>query len=165
MDHIFEKFGCATPTTPKVVQSHDFIEKIMSKRALIFKKCLHLYENHHSLQAIATELGVSKSVVRTTLLQEGIELRGHSYKALKQSRRKQTMSDRTAPYGYCLIQGKRVEDPREQVILRLILKWSSEGLSHCGIANRLNNKNFKPRKAAKWSQPTIGFIIKRHQKK
>jgi len=138
---------------------------MLSKRALIFEKCLLLYENNHSLQAIATELGISKSVVRTTLLQEGVELRGHSYKTLKQSRRKQTMSDRTAPYGYCLIQGKRVEDPREQVILKLILKWSSEGVSHCGIAKRLNDKRFKPRKADKWSQPTIGFIIKRHQKK
>lgn len=75
------------------------------------------------------------------------------------------MSDKTASYGYCLIQGKRIEDPKEQVILKLILKWATEGKSHCSIANKLNEKKLKPRKAAKWSQPTIGFIIKRHQKK
>lgn len=94
-----------------------------------------------------------------------MELKAHSYGQFKRSAKTKVMSEKTAPYGYCLVQGKRVEDPKEQVILKLILKWATEGKSHCAIANTLNEKKLKPRKATKWSQPTIGFIIKRHQKK
>jgi len=57
----------------------------------------------------------------------------------------------------------RLVNPREQVTLQLIIKWLKEGLSHCAITKSLNKKNIKPRKAKEWSQPTVGFIIKRRQ--
>jgi hypothetical protein len=62
-----------------------------------------------------------------------------------------------------LVAGQLQPDPREQVTLQLIIKWWQEGLSHCAITKSLNKKNIKPRKAKEWSQPTVGFIIKRHQ--
>jgi hypothetical protein len=36
-------------------------------------------------------------------------------------------------------------------------------MGHCAIARRLNEQGIKPRKAAQWSQPTVGYIIKRHE--
>jgi hypothetical protein len=71
------------------------------------------------------------------------------------------MSIRTAPYGYCLVNGKREVDPKEASVVRLMMKWREQGMGYCAIARRLNEQNIKPRKAAKWSQPTVGFIIQR----
>jgi hypothetical protein len=61
----------------------------------------------------------------------------------------------SAPYGECLDNGKRVEDPKEAAVIQLIMEWWRAGLSHCAIARR----------AEKWSQPTVGFIIKRQKGK
>jgi hypothetical protein len=42
-----------------------------------------------------------------------------------------------------------------------MMKWREQGMGFCAIARRLNEQNIKPRKAAQWSQPTVGFIIQR----
>jgi hypothetical protein len=75
------------------------------------------------------------------------------------------MSVRNAPYGYCLVGGKLLEDPREMAVVQLMLKWWGEGMSLGAIARRLNSQRIKPRKATSWSQPTVGFIIQRQPKK
>lgn len=118
-----------------------------------------------SLKAISIELGLAKSAVRKHLIDSGLELRAHSYAQIKRASKARKMSERTAPYGYCLIQGKRVEDPQEQHILKIIMKWADQGMSHSAIARKLDDHKLNPRKASKWSQPTVGFIIKRHQEK
>jgi hypothetical protein len=63
-----------------------------------------------------------------------------------------------------LVDGQLREHPKEMAVVRQILKWSQQGLSHGAIARRLNDQKVKPRKAAQWSQPTVGFIIKRQTK-
>jgi len=92
-----------------------------------------------------------------------VELRSHSNNQLTSKKKPKQKSIKTAPYGWCLVDGLLHNDPREQSILNLILKWAAQGLSHCAIARRLNEQKHKPRHAEKWSQPTVGFIIKRHQ--
>jgi hypothetical protein len=114
---------------------------------------------------VAGELRISKTAVRDHLKESGVPLRSHSNVQVSHSKTGRTRSIKTAPYGHCLVSGKLVEDPREQAILKVILNWWSQGMSHCAIAKELNRQNKKPRKAMKWSQPTIGFIIKRHQEK
>lgn len=92
-----------------------------------------------------------------------MELRSHFNGQLNLNKKPKQKSIKTAPYGWCLVDGKLHKDPREQSTLKLILKWAKQGQSHCAIARRLNEQNLKPRHATKWSQPTVGFIIKRHQ--
>ena len=115
------------------------------------------------MHSIARELNVPKTTVRQTLLGGGVVLRPHSKRQLRSSAVPSRISIRTAPYGSCLVDGQLVEDPKEASVLRLILKLWRQGMSHCAIARRLNDQRIKPRKAAQWSQPTVGFIIKRHE--
>lgn len=42
------------------------------------KNLTRLYEQNDSLQAIVTELGISKSAVRQSLIYGGMELKAHS---------------------------------------------------------------------------------------
>lgn len=71
------------------------------------------------------------------------------------------MSIRNAPYGYCLVNGALLEDPREMAVVALMVKWWTQGMSYGAIARKLNSQKIKPRKAAAWSQPTVGFILQR----
>jgi len=46
-------------------------------------------------------------------------------------------------------------------VVAQMLKWWKQGMSYGAIARKLNAQKIKPRKAAAWSQPTVGFIIQR----
>lgn len=122
-----------------------------------------LYQKGSSTKAISRDLGICKTSVRGQLIAAGVPLRTHSNDQLHAKKNKRAKSIKTAPYGYCLVDGMLHKEPREQSILSLILKWADRGFSHCGIARKLNEQNLKPRHAEKWSQPTVGLIIKRHQ--
>ncbi len=145
------------------MQPHDIINISHLVKQAISQKASELYEKGHSTRAIATELGICKTSVKNRLEEAGMELRSHSNGQLKDKKKPKNKSIKTAPYGWCLVDGMLHKDPREQSTLKLILKWAKQGQSHCSIARRLNEQNLKPRHATKWSQPTVGFIIKRHQ--
>jgi len=157
--------GCPTPTISEQVQLSEFIEITFVSKVAISEKIVKFYENGVSLQGIGREVGLSKNGVRGHLLRCGIPLRAHSNDQLKTQSHSRVKSIRTAPYGYCVVNGQLLEDPKEQNVLKLILKWWEQGLSHCAIARKLNSQKLRPRIAKTWSQPTISFIIKRHGKK
>ena len=145
------------------MQPHDIVDISHLLKLGISKKAGELYEKGYSTQAIARQFNISRTSVRNRLSEVKVELRSHSNKQLTSKKKPKQKSIKTAPYGWCLVDGLLHKDPREQSILKLILKWAAQGLSHCAIARRLNEQKHKPRHAEKWSQPTVGFIIKRHQ--
>ncbi len=150
-------------TTYEPSQAHDTIHISSLTTQGISQNSVQMYAEGSSIQAIASELRLSKGAIRNHLLKAGVPLRTHSNDQLHDQVYPRKRSIKTAPYGYCLVAGQLHPDPREQVTLQLIIKWWQEGLSHCAITKSLNKKNIKPRKAKEWSQPTVGFIIKRHQ--
>jgi len=150
-------------TTYEPAQAHDSIHVSLLTKGGITEKSVQLYAEGLSIQAIATKLRLTKGAIRNHLLKAGVALRAHSNDQLHDQVYPRKRSIKTAPYGYCLVAGQLYPDPREQVVLQLIIKWWQEGFSHCAITKSLNKKNIKPRKAKEWSQPTVGFIIKRHQ--
>lgn len=88
-------------------------------------------------------------------------LRAHSNDQLDGPVKAKSIAIKNAPYGFALVNGVLHEDPKERAVVQLIIKWWQQGLSHGAIARKLNDQKIKPRKAARWSQPTVGFIIKR----
>jgi len=157
------KIGCGDEPIYHLRYHHDIIDISYLTKQGISKKAAELYEKGFSTKAISNELGISKTAVNSRLTESGVELRSHSNRQLKSKSNTKKKSIKTAPYGFCLVDGMLHKDPREQSTLKLILKWATQGKSHCEIARKLNEQKLKPRHALKWSQPTVGFIIKRHQ--
>ncbi len=157
------KIGCSSGPIYHPTQAHDLINISHLVKQGISQKASELYEKGHLTRAIATELGICKTAVKNRLVEAGIELRSHSNGQLTNNKKPKQKCIKTAPYGCCLVDGQLHKDPREQSTLKLILNWAIQGQSHCAIARRLNDQNLKPRHATKWSQSTVGFIIKRHQ--
>lgn len=160
---LFIIFGCGNGLIHHHGQPHDIVSISHIVKQAISQKASELYEKGYSTRAISRELGIGKSTVNSRLIEAGVELRGHSNGQLDSKKKPKKKSIKTAPYGWCLVDGMLHKDPREQSTLKLILKLATQGHSHCAIARKLNEQNLKPRHASKWSQPTVGFIIKRHQ--
>lgn len=158
-----EKIGCGRGPINHQVQPHDIIDISLLVKQVVSQKTAELYEKGYSTRAIARQLGIGKTTVNSHLAASNVELRSHSNDQLHNRNKPKTKSVKTAPYGFCLVDGLLHKDPKEQSILKLILKWAKQGQSHCAIARKLNEQKLKPRHAAKWSQPTVGYIIKRHQ--
>lgn len=153
--------GCGLPTTHHQSQVTDKIRISNFTKQAITEKSLNLYSSGASLSAIAKEIGCCKATVREALLKEKVVLRAHSHSQIGANKKSKTMSVRNAPYGYCLVNGVLVEDPREMAVVALMVKWWNQGMSYGAIARKLNSQKVKPRKAAAWSQPTVGFILQR----
>jgi len=159
------KIGCGSPSIYHPTQWHDKIDVFRFSTAGISHKIADLYRSGLSLQAVARQTDRSKTYVRKTLLKHGADLRAHSHDQRTGGAKAKAMAIKNAPYGCCLVNGALLENPKEMAIIHIIIKWWQEGLSHGAIARKLNDQNIKPRKAALWSQPTVGFIIKRQSKK
>jgi hypothetical protein len=65
------------------------------------------------------------------------------------------------PYGYIYFDGKIISDPKEQLVLRKILKLCDCGKNYQDIANELNAKNLVTRFGKKWRRSMVRLIFKR----
>ena len=122
-----------------------------------------LYNSGQSLRSISIKLDIPKTSLRDVLLANGVALRAHARQPYQFTGITKHVSIRNALYGFCLVDGKLVSDPREMKVVQLILDWSQKGMSHGDIARKLNDKKLFPRKAKLWKQPLVSIIIKRHK--
>ena len=157
------KIGCGREPINHLGYPHDIIDISLLVKQVVSQKTAELYEKGYSTRAIARQLGIGKTTVNSHLAASNVKLRSHSNDQIHNKKKPKTRSIKTAPYGFCLVDGLLHKDPKEQSILKLILKWAKLGQSHCAIARKLNEQKLKPRHAAKWSQPTVSYIVKRHQ--
>jgi hypothetical protein len=155
------EIGCGQARISHPTQPHDKIKICGFTKQSISRRAAEMYTSGASLASIAGELGVAKATIRQTLIASGVSLRTHSNSQLNNSPITKKKSIKNAPYGYCLVGGQLFEDPREMAVIQRMLAWWRTGMSFGAITRQLNSQNIKPRKAAQWSQPTVGFIIQR----
>jgi hypothetical protein len=67
------------------------------------------------------------------------------------------------PYGHAYLDGQLLVDPKEQIIVRKILKRHQSGLSGNAIARELNNQKIPSRNGKSWSPSVVREIIKRNK--
>lgn len=67
------------------------------------------------------------------------------------------------PYGYAYLDGQLLIDPKEQIIVRKILKFNQSGLSGNAIARKLNNQKIPSRNGKSWCPSVVREIIKRNK--
>lgn len=101
----------------------------------------------------------------TSVIDDYERLKGsdNTTKALKT---KQLRGERTGGlrYGYKEVNGKLVENEREQEIIKLVLKLRGQRLSYDKIAAYLDENGHETRKGNSWSTGSIQCIINRQEK-
>lgn len=68
-------------------------------------------------------------------------------------------------YGYAYLDGQLLVDPKEQIVVRKILKLHQSGMSGNAIANELNHQKIPSRTGKAWRPCVVIRIIKANQSK
>lgn len=142
----------------------DKIDFFHHSRQGIFEKAAPLYKKGMSLRGIAGELGVSKTNIRKTLIENGVDLRESTHVRTHSSKKTSAPHLGVVPYGYYRHLGQLFEDSKEQMVVQSILELKAKGLAYNAIAGRLNDQKIRPRHSKKWDHSTIRSIIHRHDK-
>ena len=142
---------------------HDFIELSPRTPSRIYEECAPLYESGLSIRDIEERTGIPKSTVRETLKKNGMALRNPLNGNAIHIDRLHTKRGGHTPYGYAYLDGKLLLDPKEQIIVRKILKLHQSGLSGNAIAKELNHQKVPSRTGKSWSPCVVRRIIKLNQ--
>lgn len=101
--------------------------------------------------------------MRETLKKNGVTLRNPlNGNASKIDRTKNKRGGHT-PYGYAYLDGQLLIDPKEQIIVRKILKLNHSGLSGNAITKELNRLKIPTRTGKLWCPSVVREIIKRNK--
>jgi hypothetical protein len=161
--NVREKNGVPLFTTAGKVQPHDTISIPGLTGDGIKSEIISLYDSRHSLPEISRITGISRTRVRSTLIEAGVYLAA-SPKGSKASARRSSGQVRwNSPYGFKYLCGRLVPHPQEFETLRLILKWAKSDSSFEDISSRLNDQKLRPRKAPAWTRFTVRQILKWHE--
>ncbi len=161
----FVEVGRPTPATARLTQPLDIIKLFHLGPQGIFEKAAPLYRSGSSLRELARELQIPQTTLRKTLLDGGMDLRPSNRVRNSLPTNIKRPHIGVSPYGYCIIRGSLVEVPKEQEVIRLVLKLRSENKTLSAIAEHLNKHRVKPRNAKRWDHSTVNSIIKRNIKK
>ncbi|MBL7671785.1 MAG: recombinase family protein [Bdellovibrionaceae bacterium] len=144
---------------------HDFIELSPRTQSRIYEKCAPLYEKGLSIRDIESVTGIPKSTVREALTKSGMSLRNPINGNARHIDRLHTKRGGHTPYGYAYLDGQLLIDPREQIIVRKILKLHQSGMSGNAIAAELNRQTIPSRTGKTWRPCVVRRIIKANQTK
>lgn len=136
--------------------AHDFIDIFKHQRYGISEKAADLYRSGHSLNEISQSLDIPRTSIRKAILQADAAIR-------PQGKWKNGLFRGAPPYGFVVIAGKLVEDPREQKVVRHIMRLWQSGKSLNAIAQTLNRQKIRPRRGKAWEHSTIRFIVNRNK--
>ena len=150
-------------TTNEPPYAHDYIELSPQTPARIYEKCAPLYESGLSIRDIEERTGIPKSTVHETLKKSGMVLRNPLKGNAVHINRLHTKRGGHTPYGYAYLDGQLLIDPKEQIIVRKIMKLHQSGLSGNAIAKELNHQKVPSRTGKSWRPCVVRRIIKLNQ--
>lgn len=140
---------------------HDIIAFSASPINTNFPEFFRLYEKGLSLSEISRDTGFPKSSIRTLLIQRGVELRANSKEQKADPKKPQRAFWGSIPYGFNVLDGQLVVDPKETKVIRKIMAMHSKGVSFNAIAKSLTQDKIPSKTGRKWSDKTIAAIIRR----
>ena len=159
------KFGGGSQLIHEPRYPHDFIELSPRTQQRIYEKCAPLYTKGLSIRDIEAQTGIPKTTVREALTKSGMVLRNHmNGKASKTDRTKNKRGGHTL-YGHAYLDGQLIIDPKEQIIVRKILKLRHEGKTFQAIADHLNDQKAPTRSGKPWIKSVIRSIVLRSKGK
>jgi hypothetical protein len=155
--------GRANSSSRGIAQPIDRIALFHLSDQGIFEKAAPLYASGLSLREVAREIAVSKTTIRKVLLKHGVALRPSTHDQSDGVTLPKKFHVGVAPYGYCVLNGRLVQDPKEQRNVQLILKLRSQGKSLNAIAAYLNGRKVRPRTGKAWDHSIVRSIVQRNQ--
>lgn len=144
--------------------SHDFIEFSIKTPERISEDYADLYASGLSLNDISEQTGMARSTLRDAFKKHKIPIRTKKQTIKGEKLGKDFKCAGHPPFGHAYLDGKLIVDPKEQLIIRKILKLRQSGMSLRAIAEELNNQKIPTRSGKNWYLSFVKTIIDRNQK-
>lgn len=137
------------------MQPHVIIELPFKYRSSATEKIIKYYQDGLSLREIQRRGGGSKTKIRQTLIDAGVEIRSFDKDNPIKPDLTKVMRSGATPYGFCYLDGKLVPDNREQQVIHRIMEMVANGMSYRATARALNNQKVKTRFGKSWKHEVI----------
>ncbi|MGE3610486.1 MAG: recombinase family protein [Bacteriovoracaceae bacterium] len=141
---------------------HDFIEFSLKTPERISEDYAELYRSGLSLNDISEQTGVARSTLRDAFKRHQIPIRTKRQTIKGEKLGKNFKCAGHPPFGHAYLDGKLIIDPKEQLIIRKILKLRQSGMSLRAIADELNHQKIPTRTGRSWYLSFVKTIIDRN---
>lgn len=101
------------------------------------------------------------STIRDELITNGVPLRANNKTSAKDPKKPARAFWGSIPYGYTVLDGKLVIDPKEIKIVRKITALHQKGVSFNTIAKTLTEQKVPSKTGRRWNDKTVARIIRR----
>jgi len=142
---------------------HDFIEFSVKSQGRISEDYSKFYASGLSLNDISEQTGIARSTLRDAFKKHQIPIRTKRQTIKGEKLCKDFKCAGHPPFGYAYLDGKLIVDPKEQLLIRKILKLRQSGISLRAIAEELNNQKISTRTGKDWYLSFVKTIIDRNQ--
>jgi hypothetical protein len=150
--------------SPEPIQGHVTLKHFHADPARNSQKAIELWQKGCSLHDIARITGKSRSWIGEILRKHKIGSRPKIDESKITAWRNRPRTQAHPPFGYAYLQGQHVIEAREHEILLDIDRLAKEKMIPNAIAEQLNAKSLKPRRAPKWNRNSVDLILRRNQK-
>lgn len=142
----------------------DFISFYLKTPERISENLADLYTSSLSLNDISEQTGIARSTIRDAFKKHQIPIRTKWQTIKGEKLGKDFKCADHPPFGYAYLDGKLILDPKEQLIIRKILKLRQSGMFLRAIAQELNDQKIPTRTGKAWYLSFVKTIIDRKQK-
>ncbi len=115
------------------------------------------------MREVSQETGFPLSTIRDLLDLNKIPLRASKKATADEPQKPKRTFWGQIPYGYNILDGKVVVDPREIKTVRKILDFHQKSTSFNAISKWLNSQKIPSKLNKKWSDKTVASIIRKHK--
>ncbi|WP_168196564.1 helix-turn-helix domain-containing protein [Bdellovibrio sp. ZAP7] len=157
----FEKNGCPTPSLSRNWPPLDIIKFFRKDSPLISDEIAVLYCQGMSITDISARTGIKRHTVWKTIKRLKKESNSEVSVPYDRWRKGKKRTGARPPFGFCILEGELVRDPKEYPTLLLIFDLWSKGMSVTSIVNLLGEKGLRSRTGKEWSYRVVQSITKR----
>lgn len=140
---------------------HDIIQFFQNPAKSNFDEFRQLYLKGLSLNEVSEQTGFPVSTIRDELIANGVPLRANNKVTANDPKKPARAFWGAIPYGYTVLDGKLVIDPKEIKIVRKILAFHKKGMSFNTIAKTLTAEKIPSKTGRRWNDKTVARIIRR----
>lgn len=140
---------------------HDITEFFQNFQDRIIEIIAPLQQRNLSISEIADQTGLKRTAVWAALKEQQKDLTSKEPVPYARWRKGHKRTGARPPYGFCLLQGEVVRDPKEYPTLLLIHNLWTRGNDIMSILSALSDRGLKSRTNKEWSYGVIKSIGQR----
>ena len=157
--------GCPTPSISRNWPPLDIIKFFRKGNPIISDEIAVLYCQGMSITDISARTGIKRHTVWKTLKRLKKESSSEVSVPYDRWRKGKKRTGARPPFGFCILEGELVRDPKEYPTLLLIFSLWTKGTSVTSIVNLLGEKGLRSRTGKQWSYRVVQSITERIESK